>query len=413
MRKELFGALLLWVLNELLGRAFLHHHAAIHEQDAVGHVTGKVHLVGDDDHGGLAVGKVAQDAQHLAGQLRVEGRGRLVEAENVRVQSQCAGNGHALLLTAGKLVRVVACPGRKAHLGQKFLCLLFQLGMDGLFVSLVVRTLLCQQFTRQHNQPTHYYFVWTRLISYYTKYSKYTLAQYELERFLDQAIRDDYKPAIAGAYKHLGHIYRTKSLYNTAIDTYLKAIDVAERNGLKEVDVSDLYLQLGEMYTQQRKYDQSERALRMAEKTILLPEHIWRVRIAQANLHAEEGEFARARQLLREIRDGSNGYASENKVREIELSIYKHSGELHKALEIVNKQLAPYEKTRDSTHYFYIPMLGTRAAINYELGNYKASAEDLSRQMALAQKKYDQSNRETLNEFATLFDVERLDREKA
>ena len=106
--------------------------------------------MGDDDHGGLAVGKVAQDAQHLAGQLRVEGRGRLVEAENVRVQSQCAGNGHALLLTAGKLVRVVACPGRKAHLGQKFLCLLFQLGMDGLFVGLVVRALLRQQFTRQH-----------------------------------------------------------------------------------------------------------------------------------------------------------------------------------------------------------------------------------------------------------------------
>ena len=85
MRKELFGALLLWVLNELLGRAFLHHHAAIHEHDAVGHVTGKVHLVGDDDHGGLAVGKVAQDAQHLAGQLRVEGR-ECPGAEPVRGQ---------------------------------------------------------------------------------------------------------------------------------------------------------------------------------------------------------------------------------------------------------------------------------------------------------------------------------------
>lgn len=144
------------------------------------------------------------------------------------------------------------------------------------FDSVKVWVARTQQFTRQHNQPTHYYFVWTRLISYYTKYSKYTLAQYELERFLDQAIRDDYKPAIAEAYKHLGHIYRTKSLYNTAIDTYLKAIDVAERNGLKEVDVSDLYLQLGEMYTQQRKYDQSERALRMAEKTILLPTYLAR-----------------------------------------------------------------------------------------------------------------------------------------
>lgn len=284
------------------------------------------------------------------------------------------------------------------------------------FDSVKVWVARTQQFTRQHNQLTHYYFVWTRLITHYTKYGKYTLAQYELERFRDQAIRDDYKPAIAEAYKQLGHIYRTKSLYNTAIDTYLKAIEVAEQNGLKEVDISYLYLQLGEMYTQQRKYDQSEKALRMAEKTILLPEHIWRVRIAQANLYAEEGEFPRARQLLREIREGNSGYVQENKVREIELSIYRHTGELTKALEIVNKQLAAYEKTRDSTsstHYFYIPMLGTRASINYELGNYKASAEDLSQQMALTQKKYDQSNRETLNEFATLFDVERLDREKA
>ena len=49
------------------------------------------------------------------------------------------------------------------------------------FDSVKVWVARTQQFTRQHNQPTHYYFVWTRLISYYTKYSKYTLAQYELD----------------------------------------------------------------------------------------------------------------------------------------------------------------------------------------------------------------------------------------
>ena len=83
---EAAGALFLRVLDELPGRALLHHHAAVHEQDAVGHVTGKVHLVGHDDHGGLAVGQVPQNAQHLAGQLRVQRAGRLVEAEDIRVQ---------------------------------------------------------------------------------------------------------------------------------------------------------------------------------------------------------------------------------------------------------------------------------------------------------------------------------------
>ena len=139
------------MVDELFGGAFLHDHAAIHEEDAVRHIAGKVHLVGDDDHGRLAVGKVAQDAQHLAGQLRVEGRGRLIEAEDVRAQGQRTGNGHALLLAAGQLVRIVSGPLRQTHLGQKLLCLLLQLGVDGLFAGLVVRALFGQQLTRQHD----------------------------------------------------------------------------------------------------------------------------------------------------------------------------------------------------------------------------------------------------------------------
>ena len=36
--QEAAGALFLRVLDELPGRALLHHHAAVHEQDAVGHI---------------------------------------------------------------------------------------------------------------------------------------------------------------------------------------------------------------------------------------------------------------------------------------------------------------------------------------------------------------------------------------
>ena len=281
--------------------------------------------------------------------------------------------------------------------------------------SLKVWVARTQQFTREHDQLTHYYFVWTRLITYYSKYSKYTLAQYELERFRDQAIRDDYKPAIAEAYKQLGHIYRTKSLYDTAIESYAKSIGMVERNNLKEVDASYLYLQLAELYTLQQKYDKAEEALRMSEKRILHPEHIWRTRISRANLAAMQGDFESAEEQVREIREKSGGYVSENKIEEIELTIYKGTRNFQKALEIVNKQLANYEMTKDSlgsSHYFYIPMLASRASLLYETGSYKAAAEDLSRQAALARQKYESDNQEMLNEFATLFDVERHHREK-
>lgn len=271
-----------------------------------------------------------------------------------------------------------------------------------------------QQFTREHNQLTHYYFVWTRLISYYSKYSKYTLAQYELERYRDQAIRDDYKPAIANAYIQLGHIYRTKTLFAAAIESYLKGVEVAEQNNLKDVDRSYLYLQIGELLSIQKKFDQADEAFRKAEKCILLPEHIWRIKIVEANRYALEGQYSRARELLREIRQGSNGYAQEGKIEEIELTIYNGTGEFGKALAIVDKQLASFDadSITSGTHYYYIPMLAARASINYKLGNYKASADALSQQVALAQKKYESDNQGMLNEFATLFDVERLDREK-
>ena len=107
--------------------------------------------MGDDDHGGLAVGEVPQDTEDFTGQLRVKGAGGLIEAEDVRVERQCAGDGHPLLLTAGELVGVVACPLRQAHLGQQVTGLCFQLGVDGLFVGLVAGLLLRQKLPRQHH----------------------------------------------------------------------------------------------------------------------------------------------------------------------------------------------------------------------------------------------------------------------
>ena len=99
--------------------ALFHDKAAIHKDDLIRHIPCKGHFVSDDDHGGFLLGKSPDDLQNLAGQLRVQRRGRLIKAENVRVQCQGPCNGYPLLLAAGELMRIVICAVGKSHLGQQ------------------------------------------------------------------------------------------------------------------------------------------------------------------------------------------------------------------------------------------------------------------------------------------------------
>ena len=73
--------------------------------DAVGHVAREADLVGDDQHRAALVGELAHDAQHLADELDVERRGRLVEQDQLGLHRQHAGDRHALLLAAGQPLR--------------------------------------------------------------------------------------------------------------------------------------------------------------------------------------------------------------------------------------------------------------------------------------------------------------------
>ena len=123
--KELPRALLPGRAENLLGRAFLADSAVVHEDDLAGYVAGKAHLMGDDDHGGVFVGQLADDPQHLACQLGVEGGGGLVKAEDIGLQVQRPGDGHALALTAGKLVRIIIKLIRNALVHKSRISLLF------------------------------------------------------------------------------------------------------------------------------------------------------------------------------------------------------------------------------------------------------------------------------------------------
>ena len=79
---------MLGVREELLRGLIFLDPALIDEDDAVGHLAGEAHLVGDHQHGDAGVGQLLHQLQHLADHLRVKGGGGLVEQDDIRVHGQ-------------------------------------------------------------------------------------------------------------------------------------------------------------------------------------------------------------------------------------------------------------------------------------------------------------------------------------
>ena len=119
LRKECFQSGMLRIREQFLRRLVLLDLAVVDEDDAVGHLAGKAHLVGDHQHGDAGVGQLLHQLQYLAHHLRVQGAGGLVEQNHVRVHGQSAGNGNALLLAAGQALGVDVGLVGQTHTGQQ------------------------------------------------------------------------------------------------------------------------------------------------------------------------------------------------------------------------------------------------------------------------------------------------------
>ena len=114
--QELPGTLFLRIFEHIGRRAVLQDPSVIHEDYLIGHISGKCHLMGHDDHGHMLLRQLLHDTEHFSRQLRVQRRSGFIESENVRLQSKGSRNSHTLALAAGKLVRVIFHPVAKSHL---------------------------------------------------------------------------------------------------------------------------------------------------------------------------------------------------------------------------------------------------------------------------------------------------------
>ena len=269
-----------------------------------------------------------------------------------------------------------------------------------------------QDFARKNDQIKYYYFTWSRLILYYTKQAQYTLAQDELEQYMSQAEKDNYKPATAEAYKQLGHIYRTRGLKKPAVEYYRKAIDFIIQNGLNTFHLSNLYSELATMLMDLQRYPEAAEAVEKGKACIPLPDYIWGLKAKETHLLAQTGQTDKAKALFNEIKDGQNGNLSEIKLAEIEVAIYNHSHEYGKMIAAIDKLIRSFEREGYKESYFYY-LYENRAAAYAALGNFEAAYRDIQHYTELYHKQVNDDNEKTLGEFATLLDVNRLNMEKA
>ena len=117
------------VFEDLLRRSLLFDQALVQEDHLARHLTGKTHLVGDQQHGTAFLGQGTDDAKHFLDHFRIEGRGRLVEQDDLGLHGQCTGNRRPLLLTPGELCRIGVTLVVNADLGQQRFGVLDGLGL--------------------------------------------------------------------------------------------------------------------------------------------------------------------------------------------------------------------------------------------------------------------------------------------
>ena len=120
--KEGACAFLLRILDDLLRGALFDDDAIGHENHAIRDVFGEFDFMRDDNHRHVHGGEFADDFQNFASEFGIEGGGRFVEEENLRVVDKGAGDGDALLLTAGELERIEIFAIRKSHLRKELAC---------------------------------------------------------------------------------------------------------------------------------------------------------------------------------------------------------------------------------------------------------------------------------------------------
>ena len=137
--EQALGVGMLGVVEHITQSASLHDTAGVHNGDLITDVCHDTQVVGDHDHGHLAlIAQLLHHAQDLSLNGNVQSGGGLVRNQNCGAAGQSDGDNHALLHAAGELMGILVCTssGDTNHL-QHLFSLLHGLSLGALLVQAI------------------------------------------------------------------------------------------------------------------------------------------------------------------------------------------------------------------------------------------------------------------------------------
>ena len=97
--KEGLGPFFFWMFKDFLGCSLFGDNALVHKDDAVGNFLGKLHFVGDNQHGQACFGQGFHGFQNLANHFWVKGGSGFIKEHGFWVDREGSGDGYPLFLS--------------------------------------------------------------------------------------------------------------------------------------------------------------------------------------------------------------------------------------------------------------------------------------------------------------------------
>lgn len=263
-----------------------------------------------------------------------------------------------------------------------------------------------KRFARQTGQPKYYYWIWGRYIEGYIIKKQFNLALLELKAMQEEATKENYMPGLISCYKLMRNVYSLKNNVQLAYEYQKKVVELIEQYDIEDFNLSLIYATLAHDMINLNKTEEAKPILEKAYAAVKRPSQELLVMKNDAFYWWRKGNARQVEQLIRKA-EALNLPDMGNDLCDIKTYYYWLTGEYSKIVEL-------YESSYDKSRVDQLRFLKVKAeALQMVPGREKEANEQYSLYIQLRDSLERRDAQVSLEEFATIMDVSRLNKENS
>ena len=263
-----------------------------------------------------------------------------------------------------------------------------------------------KRFARQTGQPKYYYWIWGRYIEGYIIKKQFNLALLELKAMQEEATKENYMPGLISCYKSMRNVYSLKNNVQLAYEYQKKVVELIEQYDIEDFNLSLIYATLAHDMINLNKTEEAKPILEKAYAAVKRPSQELLVMKNDAFYWWRKGNARQVEQLIRKA-EALNLPDMGNDLCDIKTYYYWLTGEYSKIVEL-------YESSYDKSRVDQLRFLKVKSeALQMVPGREKEANEQYSLYIQLRDSLERRDAQVSLEEFATIMDVSRLNKENS